>query len=61
MTQSEIALELVKAFIDKATPNAMMAGLPNSATGEQAAQTAGKNLGILFDTVYQEVVKSLSQ
>ena len=51
MTNDEIALQIVRAFIEKADQNAMLAGISTRSTGEQAAETAGKNLGILFDTV----------
>lgn len=60
MTTAEVALQLVKAYIDKAPQNALVAGMPSDYNGQQVAETAGNNIGVLYDTVYKAVTKSFS-
>jgi len=57
MDTREVALQIVVAWLGKSQAD-MTRGMSGDSTGEKIAETSGKNLGILYDTVYKAVEKS---
>lgn len=61
MSVSEIALDIIQSWLEKAPEKAMIPGVSLNVPGKEVAETAGENLGILFDKVYKAVEATLSK